>query len=387
MNFNLIDIIIVCSFILPLIISYKRKFNIIRIKHSIEELGGYLAFFLALYLSFIFIKKVNVIEKAFSILVVEFNSLISGLNISPQVIIALIVLFLTLILYFLVRFVFLLFNFIIVNPILKWLKNAEAKRGKKFGKRAALILNIPKAIFYMVISTLVIVILGSNGYLGSKMEELTVNSKSYEILKDNDYYAALTREYKSFHEEYESAFSRGVESEPKEGTEKRVEKQVNVINLYNGVTLEQGIKSNKYIDEKAIELTKNAKTDKEKAKILYKWISENITYDDEKAKNITGEPSQYKSGAIEAFESRRGICFDYSCLYVAMAREVGLKVRIITGEGFNGKEWGPHSWNEVYLKDEDRWITVDPTFGKAGNYFDSRKNIDSHKNAEIIGEW
>lgn len=387
MNFNLIDIIILSSFILPLIVAYKRKFNIIRIKHSIEELGGYLSFFLALYLSFSIIKKVNIIEKAFSIILVEFNSLISRFNISPQVIIVLITLVLTLILYFLVKLAFLVFNLIIVNPILKWLKNAEVRKGKKFGKRAALILNIPKAIFYMVISTLVIVILGSNGYLGSKMEELTLKSKSYEILKSNDYYSALTREYESFHKEYESALSKRVEEESKEVTEKRVEKKANVINLYNGVTLNQGIKSNEAIDEKARELTKNAKTDKEKAKILYKWISENVAYDDKKAENIAGEYSEYKSGAIEAFETRRGICFDYSCLYVAMAREVGLKVRIITGEGFNGKEWGPHSWNEVYLKDEDRWITVDPTFGKAGNYFDSRKNIDSHKNAEIIGEW
>lgn len=38
MNFNLVDIIIVCSFILPLVVAYKRKFNIIRIKNSIEEL-------------------------------------------------------------------------------------------------------------------------------------------------------------------------------------------------------------------------------------------------------------------------------------------------------------------------------------------------------------
>ena len=58
-----------------------------------------------------------------------------------------------------------------------------------------------------------------------------------------------------------------------------------------------------------------------------------------------------------------------------MAREAGLKVRIVTGEGFNGKEWGPHSWNEVYLPEKNQWITVDPTFGKAGNYFDSKKAI------------
>ncbi len=59
-----------------------------------------------------------------------------------------------------------------------------------------------------------------------------------------------------------------------------------------------------------------------------------------------------------------------------MAREAGLKVRIVTGEGFNGKEWGPHSWNEVYLPEKNQWITVDSTFGKAGNYFDSKKIVN-----------
>ncbi|MDZ5252864.1 transglutaminase-like domain-containing protein [Clostridium sp. LIBA-8841] len=390
MNFNLVDIIIVCSFILPLIVAYKRKFNIIKIKHSIEELGGYIAFFSALYLSFIVIKKVDIIERMFSIIVVDFNSLISKFNISPQVIIILIVLVLTLVLYFVVRFILIIFNLIIINPILRWLKKAESRRGKNFGKSAALIMNIPKSIFYMAISALVIVILGSNGFLGNKMEKLTLNSKAYEIINNNKYYAALNKEYEAFHDEYKDAISKNVfteESNKEPINEKVVENNSNVINLYNGVTLEQGIKSNEAINEKARELTKNAKNDREKAKRIYIWISENINYDDNKAENISKEPSKYKSGAIEAFETRSGICFDYSCLYVAMAREAGLKVRMVTGEGFNGKEWGPHSWNEVYLPDKNEWITVDTTFGKAGNYFDSRKNNDSHRNAKIIGEW
>lgn len=389
MNFNLVDIIIVCSFILPLIVAYKRKFNIIRIKHSIEELGGYIAFFSALYLSFIVTKKVDIIDKMFSIIVVDFNSFISKFNISPQVIIVSIVLALTLVLYFVVKFILMVFNLLIINPILRWLKKAEAGRGKKFGKRAALVINIPKATFYMIISALVIVILGSYGFLGDKMEKLTLNSRAYGIIDNNKYYAALNKEYESFHKEYKDAISQNLitEESTKKSVEEVVENNSNVINLYNGVTLEQGIKSNEAINAKARELTKNAKTDREKAKNLYIWISENINYDDNKAENISKEPSKYKSGAIEAFETRSGICFDYSCLYVAMAREAGLKVRMVTGEGFNGKVWGPHSWNEVYLPDKNEWITVDTTFGKAGNYFDSRKNNDSHRNAKIIGEW
>ncbi|ELU5585947.1 transglutaminase domain-containing protein [Clostridium perfringens] len=391
MNFNLVDIIIVCSFILPLVVAYKRKFNIIRIKNSIEELGGYISFFLALYLSFIAIKKIDIIERMFSIVVVEFNNIISNFNISPQVIIIFIVLALTLVIYFIVKIILKIFSFIIINPILRWLKKAESRRGKGFGKVAALIINIPKSLFYMAIIALVIVILGSNGFLGEKMEGMTLASKAYEVINSNKYYAALNKEYEAFHNEYKDVISKNIDSavesnkEPK--SENMVESNKNVINLYNGVTLEQGIKSNEAINKKAKELTKNAKSSREKAKRIYTWISENINYDDNKAENISEKTSQYKSGAIEAFETRKGICFDYSCLYVAMAREAGLKVRIVTGEGFNGKEWGPHSWNEVYLPEKNQWITVDPTFGKAGNYFDSKKNSESHRDGKIVGEW
>ncbi len=391
MNFNLVDIIIVCSFILPLVVAYKRKFNIIRIKNSIEELGGYISFFLALYLSFIAIKKIDIIERMFSIVVVEFNNIISNFNISPQVIIIFIVLALTLVIYFIVKIILKIFSFIIINPILRWLKKAESRRGKGFGKVAALIINIPKSLFYMAVIALVIVILGSNGFLGEKMEGMTLASKAYEVINSNKYYAALNKEYEAFHDEYKDVISKNIDStvesnkEPK--SEKVVENNRNVINLYNGVTLEQGIKSNESINKKAKELTKNAKSSREKAKRIYTWISENINYDDNKAENISEKTSQYKSGAIEAFETRKGICFDYSCLYVAMAREAGLKVRIVTGEGFNGKEWGPHSWNEVYLPEKNQWITVDSTFGKAGNYFDSKKNSESHRDGKIVGEW
>ncbi|NGT47555.1 transglutaminase domain-containing protein [Clostridium perfringens] len=391
MNFNLVDIIIVCSFILPLVVAYKRKFNIIRIKNSIEELGGYISFFLALYLSFIAIKKIDIIERMFSIVVVEFNNIISNFNISPQVIIIFIVLALTLVIYFIVKVILKIFSFIIINPILRWLKKAESRRGKGFGKVAALIINIPKSLFYMAVIALVIVILGSNGFLGEKMEGMTLASKAYEVINSNKYYAALNKEYEAFHDEYKDVISKNIDSavesnkEPK--SENVVESNKNVINLYNGVTLEQGIKSNEAINKKAKELTKNAKSSREKAKRIYTWISENINYDDNKAENISEKTSEYKSGAIEAFETRKGICFDYSCLYVAMAREAGLKVRIVTGEGFNGKEWGPHSWNEVYLPEKNQWITVDPTFGKAGNYFDSKKNSESHRDRKIVGEW
>ena len=93
-----------------------------------------------------------------------------------------------------------------------------------------------------------------------------------------------------------------------------------------------------------------------------------------------------ESGAICAFNTRTGVCFDKACLYVAMARAAGLKVRLISGEAFDGEKYVGHAWNQVYLKDENNWINVDTTFYEAGNYFDSNL-FNEHKVDSIVGEW
>ncbi|MPM54124.1 hypothetical protein SDC9_100897 [bioreactor metagenome] len=70
-----------------------------------------------------------------------------------------------------------------------------------------------------------------------------------------------------------------------------------------------------------------------------------------------------------------------------MARANGMKVRLIVGEGFNGKTWISHAWNEVYIPEEDRWVNVDPTFYIGGNYFDNEGFNLEHKNRKVAGEW
>ncbi len=161
----------------------------------------------------------------------------------------------------------------------------------------------------------------------------------------------------------------------------------NIIIYYNGVTLEDGIKSTDKIDKKAVDLVKNIKTDREIAKRLYAWIGSNVEYDFDKANRALSNDNVSNSGAIEAFNTKRGICFDYACLYVAMARKAGLKVRIITGQGFDGKNYGPHAWNEVYIEEEGKWINVDPTFYFAGDYFDNKDFDKDHIKESVAGEW
>ena len=161
----------------------------------------------------------------------------------------------------------------------------------------------------------------------------------------------------------------------------------NNIIYYNGVTLEEGIQSNEEIDNKAKEIIKFCEDDRSKAKRIYTWIGTNIQYDSEKASKALNEEELNGSGSIVAWCNGKGICFDYACLYVSMARAVGLKVRLVTGEAFDGNSYGPHAWNQVYLTDEEKWINVDTTFYISGDYFDSNLFDEDHIEEEIAGEW
>lgn len=161
----------------------------------------------------------------------------------------------------------------------------------------------------------------------------------------------------------------------------------NIIIYYNGVTLEEGVMSNDEIDAMARDLTENATNDMDKARILYSWIGSNLEYDYDRAEKALNNEKVEDSGAITAFKKRSGICFDYSCLYVAMARAVNLNVRLLTGNAYDGSQYGPHAWNEVYISGIEEWIPVDTTFYLAGNYFNNDDFYDDHIIDSIAGEW
>jgi hypothetical protein len=163
---------------------------------------------------------------------------------------------------------------------------------------------------------------------------------------------------------------------------------IKVIQYFNGVTLDDAIKSTDEIDKLAVELADGSKNDYEKSKKLYKWITANIKYDYDKARVIAKDASHTKSGTIICYKTKEGICFDYSSLFVSMCRANGIKVNLVTGLGYSGMAWGDHSWNQFYYSEQKRWVNVDTTFGVSGsNYFDAAKFSLDHKNGKVQGEW
>ncbi|WP_442603317.1 transglutaminase domain-containing protein [Paenibacillus sp. KN14-4R] len=121
----------------------------------------------------------------------------------------------------------------------------------------------------------------------------------------------------------------------------------------------------------AQEVAAKGKTDEEKAKLLYQWIGSRVQYDWDKVKLYEEKQIWKEQTPEDTFNTRKGVCIDYSRLYAAMARVVGLDAKVITGLGYDGKGgYGAHAWNEVYLKDSKAWIPLDSTWvSSGGNWF------------------
>lgn len=134
------------------------------------------------------------------------------------------------------------------------------------------------------------------------------------------------------------------------------------------------------IEAAAKQITAEAETDEEKARLLYSWVGTRIQYDWEKVRLYEEENKWMEQTPLDTFESRMGVCIDYSRLYAVMARAVDLEVKVVTGLGYDGRGgYGPHAWNEVFLSEEKRWAPLDTTWvSSGGDWFDSPHFYQSH---------
>ncbi|MBW7474398.1 transglutaminase-like domain-containing protein [Paenibacillus oenotherae] len=132
------------------------------------------------------------------------------------------------------------------------------------------------------------------------------------------------------------------------------------------------------IAEAAHAVAKDAESDREKARALYDWIGSRIAYDWDKADNYVEQGIWKEQTPADTFGTRKGVCIDVARLYAVMARTVGLEVRVVTGQGADGRGgYGPHAWNEVRLADGG-WIPLDATWASTGDWFDPQHFERTH---------
>lgn len=109
------------------------------------------------------------------------------------------------------------------------------------------------------------------------------------------------------------------------------------------------------IIRKAGELTAGIDSDILKARAIYDYLVQNYSYDYDKAATV-------QSGYIPDIEDiariQQGICYDYSVVYAAMLRSIGIPTRL--AKGYTSNFDGYHAWNEVWVEGRG-WIVVDTT--------------------------
>lgn len=394
MKTNPITIMLFLIFFYPLIKGFLFKFSSRDFKGDIDSINRNISFLVAIFLGVYSGKKIfiehqyGVYMNIYKFIPDKFTNYINNNIIIVYSVLIPIIIFL---IYKIIKLLLNLINYTISYPILDTVDKFLKTRGNFFNRIAGTMFQIPKAICYVIFIVFIINIT-SIFNISEKLNRYAETSRPYNYICREIVIPVMNSTVaKKLPNIIDNSFKVVIKNpdstDSEESTTQNFVNKGNTIAYYNGVTLDQGVKSNDEIDQFSRQITKNYSGTREKAKIIYDWVGSNISYDHEKANSVLNNNFNVSSGAIPAFNTRKGICFDYSCLYVAMARANNIKVRLVIGEGFNGVSWVSHAWNQVYIPEENKWINIDTTFYNGGNYFDNRRfNLD-HRSSQIIGEW
>ncbi len=401
LSVDIISIVFIVIFLMPLLYGLFRPVTKPRLQYFIGSLFDSLEFLGALFLSIYFTGKIlaaggqeaqgSLYKGIWNLLPSDVKNLLYGQGILAYVVAVPVILLLLLIIF---RVITTPVYRLIIEPVTGWVYDFVDSLGWLGRSVLGALWRLPRAVCMVLILGI-----GFNLYsyyfYTPELTKMLNQSPVYQALYDNAIYPAMNSNIaKRIPVIVNDSFAKNTASDQNNNAsmaEKLIGqlagKNVKIIEYFNGVTLDEAIKSNSEIDQTAVRVAGNEKNSTKKAYLIYKWVSQNIKYDYEKAERLSTSPSGISSGSINAFNTRKGVCFDYSALYVSMCRAVGLKVRLVTGLGYSGTAWGDHAWNQVYSVEENRWIHVDTTFGSAANYFDKPDFQIDHKYDDIQGEW
>lgn len=121
----------------------------------------------------------------------------------------------------------------------------------------------------------------------------------------------------------------------------------------------------------AAELSAESSNDLDYVEQVYRYVTENITYDEDLAATVT---TGYLPDNTRTMERKKGICFDYASLMAAMLRSQGIPTKLVFG--YSGDAY--HAWISVWLAetgwvdsiiefDGKSWSLMDPTLAAGNN--------------------
>ncbi len=118
----------------------------------------------------------------------------------------------------------------------------------------------------------------------------------------------------------------------------------------------------------AKQITGSKKSDYDKIKAVYNWVTENIYYDWDLYRGTKGITADVVDGdPAVIYERRYAICGGYSTFTAALLRAVGIPARSIGGVVSNSSKVG-HAWTEAWVSSEKRWLIMDSTWGSGNKY-------------------
>nr|WP_302598701.1 transglutaminase-like domain-containing protein [uncultured Cellulosilyticum sp.] len=121
-------------------------------------------------------------------------------------------------------------------------------------------------------------------------------------------------------------------------------------------------------------LTRDKKTNMEKAISIYTYIVSNFNYDEDKIQKLA---YNYIPEVDSILKTKSGICYDFSTLYGAMLRSTGVPTKLVTGYSLNAI--GYHSWNEIYDENTNEWLIVDLTYDVQLNQLIHEREMKKNK--------
>jgi transglutaminase-like putative cysteine protease len=239
---------------------------------------------------------------------------------------------------------------------------------------------LKKIVLTFIVTFMLVVFIGSTAYAKSEIVKVNTDNNTVSINYDTTDYSNLKVVVKKGAKKYIYNLNSSNEVLPLQmgngeytvGLYKKVEgkkyklllcEKINITNSNSNAVFLASVQNIKWKSDSeaailAKELTKNAKTDKEKFEIIYNYIIGNITYDNDKALKVN---NTYLPTASETLSSQKGICYDYASLMAVMLRSLNIPTKLVHGNSTYTSVY--HAWNEVLLNNE--WIVVDTTIDSA----------------------
>jgi len=110
-----------------------------------------------------------------------------------------------------------------------------------------------------------------------------------------------------------------------------------------------------FMKAKAESLVNGSDSVLESARRIASWVSFYLTYD--MACWASSLPAE------TVFIEQRGVCDEFTNLFVSMCRSIGIPARYVEGVVFSGEDWNFHAWAEVYA---GKWVPIDATYNEIG---------------------